>query len=118
MHSNDALTRERGTTQPWRLALTQWGDALWGLALLLHDDFAAAQTATVQACVHALATPPTDAQTALFGALLQSGRRSPRLFRRRRMLPRALRRSASREVVMLAMWLLLIVVGRRLASLG
>jgi hypothetical protein len=104
------------TIHSWRAALTRWGDTLFRLALLLSDDQATAERAATQAFTRAFATPPEDAESALYAALVKTGtgRRFPF---RRRVLPRSLAQIAAFDRVLLGLWLLRDLDGPRLLAI-
>ncbi len=104
-------------TYPWQPIVTRWADAVYGIALLLADDRGLAERATVDAFATVLASPPADVETALYAELLKR-RHGARPLRAYRELPRQISRIAPRDRVLLALWLLRGVDGRRLAAMS
>lgn len=100
----------------WQGPIVRWGDALYGIALLLTDDRERATQQTVATCARVLAAPPADVEAALFGDLLAQ-RWPRRRFARSHVLPLPLRRLAPADRAMLALWLLHGYTGTRLATL-
>ncbi|HEX6292122.1 MAG TPA: hypothetical protein VFZ66_23240 [Herpetosiphonaceae bacterium] len=105
------------TTHPWRAALTRWGDTLYRLALLLTNDRAAAERATIQAFTESFATPSDDTEAAIYTALLRARPGRRRLFSRRA-LPRSLDRIAPLDRGLLGLWLLRDIDGPRLMAIS
>lgn len=108
------------TKEAWRAAVTRWGDPIFGLALLLTDQRAIAETTTIAAFRRVFAAPPpADPETALYSALARSSR--PQRWRlrrwpRRSVLPRELSRCAPHDRLLLGLWLLRNLDGAQLAA--
>src|SRR5215210_601486 len=108
--------RPGGTHEPWRAAVTRWGDQLWGQALLFANQRAAAEQALVDAFCHVFGgVAPVDAELALYAALAaQRGRRWLPI--RGRILSRRLSRIAPQDRLLLGLWLVREANGTRLAE--
>jgi hypothetical protein len=105
------------TKEPWRAAVSRWGDPIWQLALLYHNDPKVACATTVRTFEQAISTTPANSEHALYRALLQQRQRRWRLARQS-VLPRELARIAPNERVLLALWLIQKVDGPNLANIS
>ncbi|WP_026369502.1 hypothetical protein [Kallotenue papyrolyticum] len=101
----------------WQGPVLRWGDALYGIALLLSDDRERAMQQTVATFARVLAAPPADVELALFRDLLAQ-RWPRRRFGQPHELPLRVRRLAPADRALLALWLLHGYDGARLAALS
>ncbi|MBV9788168.1 MAG: hypothetical protein JOZ51_08345, partial [Chloroflexi bacterium] len=103
--------------EAWRTAVNRWGDTLFELALLLTNQRAAAEAATVAAvCRVFSASSQAHTEQELYAALLSQQKRWRQPLRER-VLPRALAKIAPLDRALLALWLLRHSDGERLAAI-
>ncbi|HEX6287827.1 MAG TPA: hypothetical protein VFZ66_01480 [Herpetosiphonaceae bacterium] len=103
--------------EAWRTAATRWGDTVFELALLLTNQRAAAEAATVAAfCRVFSGATGAEAEQALYHALITERQRWRQPLRNR-VLPRALARIEPLDRALLGLWLLRHVDGERLAAI-
>jgi hypothetical protein len=106
------------TKEAWRAAVARWGDPIFGLALLLTDQRARAETTTIAVFRRVFAAPPTnDPELALYATLARQAQPQRRMsWQRRGALPRALSRIAPQDRLLLGLWLVRHLSGAQLAT--
>jgi hypothetical protein len=103
--------------EAWRSAVNRWGDTLFELALLLTNQRAAAEAASVAAvCRVFAAASAAHGEQELYAALLSQQKRWRQPLRDR-VLPRALARIEPADRALLGLWLLRHMDGERLAAI-
>ncbi len=104
------------TGESWKASIARLSESLYRLALVLHDSRPDAEAAT-RAALRAVSpdTSPAVVEDALLRALLAHPPR--RRWRRRALLPRALRQIDPRDRFILGAWLLRQIDGQRLAAI-
>ncbi|HEY0601741.1 MAG TPA: hypothetical protein VGD58_02460 [Herpetosiphonaceae bacterium] len=103
--------------EAWRTAVNRWGDTLFELALLLTNQRAAAEAATVAAVCRVFSAPTNPhAEHDLYAALLNQQKRWRQPLRDR-VLPRVLAKIEPLDRALLGLWLLRHIDGERLAAI-